>query len=483
MSILVRIPGLVSNREAKIQFRLQASAPHRRRRKAFQLESRYGIPLNGIKIAQVSLIPKAQEKGDRKREMKKGLLQVALFSLAGLLIGACAPALKETRPGEIADPYFRPKRVYALDFNQAWDLTLKALSREGISLRASNRETGLIQTDYTNVSAQERNRCALRCTREPYRKTFVHILCRREARTEMNEPFRDITYTSPLEAMKAEENLYRKIEPYLLPAERSPRVQQEMIAKGELSPAAVPVVPAALFGKENPGAVPLLRTSAAAQTSLTSPAAVNPHASPVHSNGAAPEPAPVPLVKAASEEKPRIAYVSTIEAANARKAPSTQGPLLTVLKKGERAERVGVSGIWTKVRLLSGEVVWIHGDFLKEVDSGEASSGIFSAEAARNNGSPRPVKENPAAARDKVPPVSPVKTESPAGGTAESSKMNLETRAITRMRAEPSSNSKVVLVLKKGRAVEKIGESGEYSKVKLSWGDTGWVLNRSLKSR
>ena len=61
--------------------------------------------------------------------------------------------------------------------------------------------------------------------------------------------------------------------------------------------------------------------------------------------------------------------------------------------------------------------------------------------------------------------------------------MNLETRAVTKMRAEPSSNSKVVLVLKKGRAVEKIGESGEYSKVKLSWGDTGWVLNRSLKSR
>jgi hypothetical protein len=62
LSILVRIPGLVSNREAKIQFRLQASDPHHRRRKAFQLESRYGIPLNGIKIAQVSLTLKPRKK-------------------------------------------------------------------------------------------------------------------------------------------------------------------------------------------------------------------------------------------------------------------------------------------------------------------------------------------------------------------------------------------------------------------------------------
>jgi uncharacterized protein YgiM (DUF1202 family) len=37
------------------------------------------------------------------------------------------------------------------------------------------------------------------------------------------------------------------------------------------------------------------------------------------------------------------------------------------------------------------------------------------------------------------------------------------------------------LVLKKGREVEKIGQVGQYTKVRLSWGDTGWVLSRSLE--
>jgi adenine deaminase len=52
---------------------------------------------------------------------------------------------------------------------------------------------------------------------------------------------------------------------------------------------------------------------------------------------------------------------------------------------------------------------------------------------------------------------------------------------ITKMRAEPNLTSKVVLVLKKGRKVEKLGESGEFVRVKLSWGDSGWVLNRLLE--
>jgi uncharacterized protein YgiM (DUF1202 family) len=50
------------------------------------------------------------------------------------------------------------------------------------------------------------------------------------------------------------------------------------------------------------------------------------------------------------------------------------------------------------------------------------------------------------------------------------------------MRAEPNSNSKAVLVLKKGRRVEKLEESGEFTKVRLSWGDSGWVLTRFLQA-
>lgn len=55
------------------------------------------------------------------------------------------------------------------------------------------------------------------------------------------------------------------------------------------------------------------------------------------------------------------------------------------------------------------------------------------------------------------------------------------TQEITKMWAEPNSQSKVLLVLKKGRKVEKLGESGEFTKVRLSWGDSGWVLTRFLQ--
>ena len=66
-------------------------------------------------------------------------------------------------------------------------------------------------------------------------------------------------------------------------------------------------------------------------------------------------------------------------------------------------------------------------------------------------------------------------------GMERAAKIFLTTKAVTRMRAEPSSSSKVVLVLKKGRQVEKLGESGAYTKVRLSWGVMGWVLTRSLE--
>lgn len=73
----------------------------------------------------------------------------------------------------------------------------------------------------------------------------------------------------------------------------------------------------------------------------------------------------------------------------------------------------------------------------------------------------------------------PVATGKEAVGPA--LKTFLVTKANVKMRAEPNSASRVILVLKSGREVEKIGESGEYTKVRLSWGDTGWVATRTLQ--
>jgi uncharacterized protein YgiM (DUF1202 family) len=70
----------------------------------------------------------------------------------------------------------------------------------------------------------------------------------------------------------------------------------------------------------------------------------------------------------------------------------------------------------------------------------------------------------------------------PAGKSVEGpAKSFFVTKEVTSMRAEPNLKSKVVLVLKKGRKVEKLDESGEFVRVKLSWGDSGWVQKRFLE--
>jgi hypothetical protein len=92
---------------------------------------------------------------------------------------------------------------------------------------------------------------------------------------------------------------------------------------------------------------------------------------------------------------------------------------------------------------------------------------------------PPPVIAAPAVA----PPPPPVaKAAIPAGKSVEGpAKSFFVTKEVTSMRAEPNLKSKVVLVLKKGRKVEKLDESGEFVRVKLSWGDSGWVQKRFLE--
>jgi uncharacterized protein YgiM (DUF1202 family) len=86
----------------------------------------------------------------------------------------------------------------------------------------------------------------------------------------------------------------------------------------------------------------------------------------------------------------------------------------------------------------------------------------------------------PTAKAEVVPPQA--KAGEPVKKSAEAARKSLfATKDITRMRAEPDAKSKVVLVLKKGRRVEKLAESGEFTRVRLPWGDTGWVLTRSLQ--
>jgi hypothetical protein len=104
-----------------------------------------------------------------------------------------------------------------------------------------------------------------------------------------------------------------------------------------------------------------------------------------------------------------------------------------------------------------------------------------------------PAKAPPPTAQRSTASASPVRPEvisAPVAATREvTRRASVEspsntifvTKTKVKMRAEPNSSGKVVLILRKGREVEKIGESGEYTKVRLSWGDSGWVATRILR--
>lgn len=389
--------------------------------------------------------------------MQERLLKV-LFISGLMLLGACAQTTGRTGPKEAAPLASQPKKVYAIDRKQAWDLIIRGLNQEGVLLEMTNEETGLIRTGYQNLSPWERNKCELRLSQEPEQKTFIKVHCQYESRKEATEPFKVFPYGVPLEAVKAEEEIYRRIEAYILPLEGGPKVREEL-AKDQPQPSPPPAVTAPpaktdAISLPNPPAAPAPPQE---EVPTPPPAAVSSQPSPVMTEvesvpmavpevretlPAKPEPATPPTPptvvaqesRGANKEKLRT-YLTTIGTANVRVAPSVKSKVLAVLKKGERVEKVGESGAWTKIKLTTGEVAWVHSDFVQ----------VATTETTRET------------------------------------KIFLATKAIVKMRAEPSSNSEVVLVLKKGREVEKIGESGGYTKVRLSWGDTGWVPTRFLE--
>lgn len=198
---------------------------------------------------------------------------------------------------------------------------------------------------------------------------------------------------------------------------------------------------------------------------------------------------PAPPINA-SPKKPEIveeplgSYLTTIEAANVRLAPSTQSKIIIVLGKGEKVELVGESGPWTKIKLPSGDTAWIFTAFLKEYSPREGVSTVKPT-------LPGKLSSMPSTPNNKTSPIKPEMT-SPSpnlkGGEVIKKKgvsgsPKMATKVIAKMREEPSTKAKVVLVLKKGREVEKIGQSGGFTKVRLSWGDTGWVWTGSLENK
>jgi SH3-like domain-containing protein len=420
--------------------------------------------------------------------MKTGPYHFGLV-LGLMALGGCAGCAGKTVARQAQQgPEFRPKRVYAVEMKEAWDLTLKALKREGIRLDMVNKEMGIIRTDYKNLSLWERSKCDIRFSQETHRNTHIYVVCRYEGRRDINESFRDFTLSSPWKAMKAEEEIYRKLEPHILSSERISPPQEEASAQ-----AGIPSAPAPLSEIPGPGAKAAMPSAPPAV--VASPAAardkaetISPTTSPVAeaeklqpAAGATPAPrskeeaaeltAVVPPKKSEIKEESLSAPLMTVAPANVRVNPSTQSKIAAVLKKGERVEKTGESGSWTRIRVSSGEDAWVFTDFLQPATSAPSPTPPAPTVQPPPQTKPEQARQIPLAKAGE-----PERKGIEGGG-----KIIFMTREITKMWAEPNSRSEVVLVLKKGRKVERLTESGEFSKVRLSWGSSGWVLTRLLQ--
>jgi hypothetical protein len=78
-------------------------------------------------------------------------------------------------------------------------------------------------------------------------------------------------------------------------------------------------------------------------------------------------------------------------------------------------------------------------------------------------------------------PSPPSSAERAAKGVQAQPQIFLITKKSTHLRAQPSTQSKIILTFKPGRKVEKIEESGNWVKVRIWETTTGWVLKDFLE--
>ena len=72
----------------------------------------------------------------------------ALSLLTGAMLVGCISVGNKTVPKATAD--FTPKQVYAVSYDKLWDAIMNALAKNRIAAVTATKESGIIQTDYTD---------------------------------------------------------------------------------------------------------------------------------------------------------------------------------------------------------------------------------------------------------------------------------------------------------------------------------------------
>lgn len=440
----------------------------------------------------------------------------------------CATSAEKRAEVQVPEPAYQPQRIYPLPFNQAWAGTLEALKEDQVPIQIANKEEGLIRTDYQPAPKGMRYKFNIKLSKAPEEKTAIQIRCTYEGKDEKGE-YKDYTYASPRQVVAMEDGLYRRIESVFLVKARGKETQETPVAVSAAPPAPTPppsepppkveapppvtAPPPPAEEAKKPAYPPQLaytilvtQKTGLLMSEPSSESAVlmvlkkglelekigetgswmnvqlesgkkgwvpmdifdMPGASMVASKKpdkpapkkeeTQPPPAALkesPSPKPASVPPPKgeVEKASKTLAAKAnvhmREAPSAQSRIVTTLAKGKQVEKLGEQAEFTRVRIPGGKTGWVASRYLEEV-----AVPAPRAKADLSKTQPTKVEKIALITKDKAP-----------------------------LKGKPAEDSKTITVLKKGREVERIGKSGSWTKVKLSWGTEGWVADSLLEKR
>jgi uncharacterized protein YgiM (DUF1202 family) len=357
-----------------------------------------------------------------------------LFLIVAFLFSIGCAATEKRVITEVKDPNYQPKRVYSVSFEGAWTTILKMLEDDRIPIQGADKGEGVIRTDYQPTPEGARYRFDLKILQGSSGKIFLQVRCMYEGKDEKGQ-FRDYTYAFPRQVMALEDGAYRRIESALFILEK----KEAEDTHPEKEPKAAAPIPA----------------PTKAESALAKPADQSQSAS----LSSSPE-----TPKESIPEKSSGIYGTAKKTAILMAEPSDESNVLMALKKGTTVEKIDQSASWSKVRLPSGETGWLPEDVI------EIAPTLETAKAAAEGGSKK---------EEALPTPSP-KPEKRAVDEKPTSLILIATKNVN-LRVGPSPHSTIITTLLKGKQVEKIGESAEFTKVRLTDGGSGWVATQFLQ--
>ncbi|USK62196.1 N-acetylmuramoyl-L-alanine amidase [Peribacillus asahii] len=133
---------------------------------------------------------------------------------------------------------------------------------------------------------------------------------------------------------------------------------------------------------------------------------------------------------------------------NLRTSSSTNSKVITSLVKNTKVTVLSVKGSWSQVRTPSNQVGWVANTYLTESKSAS-----------------KPVDSSPQLPATSKPSTSNI-------GIVNTSGLNVRTL--------PSTNGKVIASLSKNTTVSTLAVNGNWTQIKMSNNQTGWVASRYL---